>query len=122
MPDLDLYNRALLAGVRAMALAIWPELAESDVTFEVAELDHNDVYHPIARYDFDTQTVWVSYDVPLSAIPELLAHELAHRVAGYEAEHGQEWQRAFDALCDGAGLVRAEEEPWCAMREEEPNA
>ena len=31
---------------------------------------------------------------------EIFAHELAHVAVGYDAEHGPEWDAAFDAILD----------------------
>lgn len=31
---------------------------------------------------------------------EILAHELAHVAAGMDADHGPEWEKAFDAIYD----------------------
>lgn len=44
--------------------------------------------------------------MPVSAAVEVLAHELAHVIAGPDAEHGPEWEQAFSAIhaeyCRGA--------------------
>jgi hypothetical protein len=42
----------------------------------------------------------ISLDVamPVLGAVEVLAHELAHVVAGPEAEHGAEWESAFAAI------------------------
>ena len=42
--------------------------------------------------------VLISAEAPISAAAELLAHELAHVVAGKNAEHGPEWEAVFDAI------------------------
>jgi hypothetical protein len=39
--------------------------------------------------------VMVSYRTPLFAMPEIVAHELAHVAVGIESEHGPKWERAF---------------------------
>ena len=46
-------------------------------------------------------TVLISGKIPHGRVPEILAHELAHVAAGYGAEHGEEWERAFEAINGG---------------------
>lgn len=48
--------------------------------------------------DGSTPVVCISAEAPVSAAPELLAHELAHIVAGETAEHGPEWKAAEEAI------------------------
>lgn len=48
--------------------------------------------------DGSTPIVCISAEAPISAGPELLAHELAHVVAGKAAEHGPEWKAAAEAI------------------------
>ena len=48
--------------------------------------------------DGSTPIVCISAEVPISAGPELLAHELAHVAAGEGAEHGPEWKAAEEAI------------------------
>lgn len=45
-----------------------------------------------------TPIVCISAEVPISAGPELLAHELAHVAAGEAVEHGPEWKAAEEAI------------------------
>lgn len=52
----------------------------------------------IFPYDGSTPVVCVSAEAPISAAPELLAHELAHVAAGEAAEHGPEWKAAEEAI------------------------
>ena len=37
-------------------------------------------------------------DIPLTVATELLAHELAHIIAGYEEGHGEVWGKHFERL------------------------
>lgn len=37
-------------------------------------------------------------DLPIDGATEVLAHEIAHVVAGPNAKHGPEWRAAFDRL------------------------
>ena len=48
--------------------------------------------------DGSTPIVCISAEVPISAGPELLAHELAHVAAGEAVEHGPEWKAAEEAI------------------------
>jgi hypothetical protein len=50
--------------------------------------------------EFDETPARVSIDVntPMIHVIEILAHELAHVVAGFDAGHGPEWERAFAAI------------------------
>lgn len=38
--------------------------------------------------------------IPLAHIAEIIAHELAHVIAGLEAGHGEEWDREFQKISD----------------------
>jgi hypothetical protein len=40
----------------------------------------------------------VHYTMSLNDTVEIIAHELAHVIAGIEAEHGEEWERVFDDI------------------------
>lgn len=48
--------------------------------------------------DGSTPVICISAEAPISAAPELLAHELAHVVAGEEAGHGPAWEAAETAI------------------------
>ena len=48
--------------------------------------------------DGSTPIVCISAEVPISAGPELLAHELAHVAAGEAVEHGPSWKAAEEAI------------------------
>lgn len=52
--------------------------------------------------DFGTEEPIVMVDAGLGAMQatEIGAHELAHVAAGKEAGHGEEWEKAFDAIYD----------------------
>ena len=57
--------------------------------------------------------IYISAEAPISALPELLAHELAHIAAGKdaEAEHGTEWAEIFEAISDKYREIIAIEAP-----------
>ncbi|AZS16463.1 ImmA/IrrE family metallo-endopeptidase [Paenibacillus lutimineralis] len=57
--------------------------------------------------DGGTPVVGVSPHIKVTAAAEVLAHELAHVVAGKEAGHGREWSDAFDAIHKRANEIMA---------------
>lgn len=40
----------------------------------------------------------IDIDLPMRHATEILAHEMAHVAAGFDADHGPAWEAAFDAL------------------------
>lgn len=40
----------------------------------------------------------IHYSLSLKDATEILAHELAHVIAGPDAEHGEEWERVFSHI------------------------
>ena len=48
--------------------------------------------------DGSTPIVCISAEAPISAAPELLAHELAHVVTPEDTEHGESWSAASEAI------------------------
>lgn len=50
----------------------------------------------------DNPEIFISVDIPFSAVLETLAHELAHVVVGYEyrEKHSKQWQMVFDKIYD----------------------
>jgi predicted SnoaL-like aldol condensation-catalyzing enzyme len=42
----------------------------------------------------------ISSKINLGRIVEVIAHEIAHAVAGYDADHGKAWQTEFDKIFD----------------------
>lgn len=48
--------------------------------------------------DGSTPVVRLSTELRVRHVPEILAHELAHVVAGPEAGHGRLWEAAFEDL------------------------
>ena len=51
---------------------------------------------------FSADSVYVEISAKLHVVDavEILAHELAHVVSGSDADHGPEWEAAFDAIFD----------------------
>ena len=43
-------------------------------------------------------------DITFTVATELLAHELAHVIAGYEAGHGELWEKHFERLFELYGI------------------
>ena len=48
--------------------------------------------------DGSTPIVCISAEAPISAAPELLAHELAHVATPEDTEHGESWNAASEAI------------------------
>jgi hypothetical protein len=42
--------------------------------------------------------ILISAHTPLFVAPEILAHEIAHVVAGIKVKHGKKWEKAFAAI------------------------
>jgi hypothetical protein len=55
---------------------------------------------PWGQVDFETEvpTVLVDPRLPICAFAEILLHEIAHIVVGFEAEHSDAWEQEFDRL------------------------
>ena len=51
--------------------------------------------------DGGTPLIDISTKIPISALPEILAHELAH-IARPNDEHNEEWKQVFDLIFDEA--------------------
>jgi len=48
--------------------------------------------------DNDNYDILIDANVPYMALIEVLSHEIAHVVAGFEAEHGEEWEKVFSEI------------------------
>jgi len=44
--------------------------------------------------------IYVSEELPAMHCIEIIGHEVAHILAGFDAGHGAEWERAFDEIYD----------------------
>lgn len=42
--------------------------------------------------------IFISADLPVKHAVEILAHELAHVAVGADADHGEVWENAFEAI------------------------
>jgi len=51
--------------------------------------------------DGGTLLIDISVNIPISALPEILSHELAH-VAAPNNEHDKEWETSFDIIFNRA--------------------
>ena len=67
-----------------------PELEKSE--------DGYDVFGQTFFSDDGECLVQVSAKLPVVDAAEVFAHELAHVAAGNEANHGSEWEKAFDDI------------------------
>lgn len=56
------------------------------------------VYGETLFADDGTMTVGVDVTLNLANAVEIFAHELAHVAVGSDVDHGEEWERAFDAI------------------------
>ena len=62
--------------------------------------------------------VSISAAAPLSTCAELLAHELAHIIAGPDKGHGPEWKAAEEAIFDKYNeIIKAMADKWAAGHE-----
>lgn len=48
--------------------------------------------------DGSAPEIWISEATPVYGVPDTLLHEMAHVVAGLEADHGPVWEREYEAL------------------------
>ena len=56
------------------------------------------VFGETLYFDDGRITIGVDVRLCLADAVEIFAHELAHVAAGSEAEHNEEWEKAFDAI------------------------
>lgn len=85
-----------ISELEAAARDAFPAI-DCDVTFAVFP-DDGPYGQTLWPDDGGRVVVQVAVGIPLEAVVEVMAHELAHVVAGADAEHGQEWEAAFDAI------------------------
>lgn len=57
--------------------------------------------------DGKTPLIVVNQNIPCFAAVEIIAHEVAHLVAGPEAEHGKEWEKVFKKIRKHYGKLHA---------------
>lgn len=81
---------------------LWPD-KKCSIWWEPEIRQTEDGKAPMGLTDFGddgTIAVFVSPDIPVRHAVEILAHELAHVAVGVDADHGSEWEKAFDAIFD----------------------
>lgn len=100
--DINPCDAAWSAALGTMAKLLWPKEFVGAPSIVVMEI----VGEPKswAVIDFDMPVIIVDWELPIAAVPEILAHELAHWNAGEAARHGQEWRAMFRSLAQKAGL------------------
>lgn len=49
-------------------------------------------------HDDGTAEIHIDGDCPVAGAVDVLAHELAHIIAGFEAGHGKAWEQAYSEL------------------------
>lgn len=80
-----------------MLLVVFEELyPEHDCEVHWAEglKEQEDVWGE-TNFDGEIPVVTVDVSCPVQGAVEIMAHELAHVVAGYDEEHGEKWQEVF---------------------------
>lgn len=65
---------------------------------ELKDEQGNEVYGLTNFEDDGNITVLVSGVLPVLDCAEILAHELAHIMVGFEQEHNEKWEKAFDDI------------------------
>lgn len=81
--------------------------------------DGHDAYGLTTFTNDGRVVVMVTTDLPINDAVEILAHELAHVEAEYDADHGERWKAAFDAIFDEYFKVAKELLPDMVFDEEE---
>ncbi len=78
-------------------LELYPD-TEAEIYFGTVEEERHAKGITNFPTDGSTPVIVVNLDVPLRYVPEILAHELAHAVAGKDAEHNTEWENVFENI------------------------
>ena len=65
---------------------------------EIRDDDGVEVFGSTTFGDDGTTEICVSGNIKVSDAAEVFAHELAHLAAGVNAEHGDEWEDAFERI------------------------
>lgn len=78
-----------------------PLLAGKDVRIQFDEIEDD----ALGNTEFDADNphrciVTLSIHLPIIGACDILTHELAHVLAGPDAEHGPEWQAKYDWIYD----------------------
>jgi hypothetical protein len=68
-----------------------------NVVFEYTSFEEEEKYGA-TFFDEDPIHILISGDIPFFAVPEILSHELAHVIAGYDEHHGSRWDQVFTSL------------------------
>lgn len=76
--------------------------AKADIYFGQTAVDGKDTFgvtiFPHKENDLQRPAIEIYYDLPLPGSVEILAHELAHVVAGIEEGHGPKWEEIFENI------------------------
>lgn len=62
----------------------------------------------VTVFSDDITTIYIEPQLQFSDAVEVFAHELAHIIAGIDADHGPEWKKHFTALADEYARIGAE--------------
>ena len=71
---------------------------EIDAIVQFGQIDGEHIGETCFPDDGSTPVITISVEIPYHATIETFAHELAHVLAGVEAEHGKEWEQAFSNI------------------------
>lgn len=80
---------------------LYPEQCKKDIVIRWAETVYDGDEEAFGVTNFRTDgsiRILISGQLPVVHAVEIFAHELAHVAAGPEAEHGEAWENAFDAI------------------------
>jgi hypothetical protein len=99
---LKIINNAIEIVLQA-ANELHPNL-EADIQFAPVEEGYACTTFPD---DGGRPLIDIGLHAPIEAVPELIAHEIAHVVAGKDAEHGDKWdcefgkiQKKYEEICN----------------------
>jgi hypothetical protein len=84
-----------IAVVLESARALWPDM-DCDIHW-CEPAGHAEGYGSTTWTDGEPPCILIRADIPMTAIVEVIAHELAH-VAEPEDDHGAKWDAAFTAV------------------------
>ena len=98
-PHVDRPYSIDVSGLDSICKLIRTELEKVGTTIMVQVVSNNTAYGlTIFPDDGSTPIVCISAEAPISAAPELLAHELAHVATPEDTEHGESWSAASEAI------------------------
>lgn len=80
------------------ALLVYPKI-KAEIYYDPSmSLEKNEFGATFFPDDGFTPIVYLNPYLQMAQLPEILAHELAHIEAGYDAQHGPRWEEAFSKI------------------------